>query len=150
MSAIVAQQVCTTCVCSCSTHTLVSHDCPARRVSTASSVGSAERQTHLVALAPAAVRALVAEQEIARLAQVRAVLVRLPDERERLARELRGVREADAPRADPAALEGLRFVEVVDCPLDDLPAMLCQSAGIEERGEQHTRCQQNDTWDSTA
>ena len=45
------------------------------------SVQVAHQQTDLVALAPATIRALVIEQEITRLAQVWAVLVRLPDER---------------------------------------------------------------------
>ena len=90
------------------------------------------------------------KEEVAGLARVCARLVRFADEREALRGEHRRVREADAPRADPAALEGLCFVKVVDCSLDDLSAMLCQSAGIEEKGEQHTRCRQNGTWDSTA
>ena len=88
--------------------------------------------SHLVALAPAAVRTLPADEEVARLARRRAVLVRLAHERERLERELRRVREADAPRAEPRAFGLLHLVEVVDGLRDGSP--------VEERRYEVTIC----------
>lgn len=127
MSAIVAQHVWTTWVCSCSTHAATSQLCHQsahvrRRPSQTRRVhGRKWRKTHLIALAPAAVRALLADEEVARLARVLAVLVRLADERERLERELRRVGEAYPPRAEPGAFRSLDLMEVVDSLRDRPP-----------------------------
>ena len=78
-------------------------------------------RTHLVALAPPAVSALLRDEEVARAADGGAVRVRLADEGERLERELRRVREADAPRAEPRAIGLLHLVEVVGSLRDGSP-----------------------------
>ena len=77
--------------------------------------------THLVALAPPAVGALLPYEEVTRPPRGRAVLVRLAHERERLQRELRRVREADAQRAEPRAVGLLHLVKVVDGLRDGSP-----------------------------
>ena len=79
------------------------------------------RLTDLVALTPPPIGPLLAEKELARASNPRARLVRLTHEREALECELRRIREADAPRTNPAAVRLLRTVDIPDGSGDAFP-----------------------------
>ena len=70
--------------------------------------------SHLIALAPPPILPLVTKEEVARLARIRARLIRLADEGKALGGEHGRVGEADAPGADPATLGRLRVMDVLD------------------------------------
>ena len=88
-----------------------------------------------VALAPAAVGALLAQQERARAARVLAGRARLAGgERERLEREHGGVGEADAPAAVPTTIGALRVADVGQGARHD-PGDLARAVDGVEAGE---------------
>ena len=108
ISAIAAQDVCTTCVSSCSIHTQASHV-----YSICSSTSKLMyRVTYLVALAPTTVCPLLAHEKVACSTSRLACFVCLAHERKALQSEHRGIGKADTPGPHPAAFGQLNRVQI--------------------------------------